>query len=87
MTDEAFERAREIKEKMNKLTDECKLIANAAGQGWYWRRLLKIRKPKFIVTHYDDEYIMDLSNEDIKALIQIRTAKYLELKNELEKLK
>lgn len=87
MTAETLDKANEIQKEMDKLKHQIGLIENNAGCGFRWRRLLKTRKKKFILTHYDDEYIMDLSTEDIETLQNLRLKKYHELKKQLEELK
>lgn len=86
MTKETLDKATEIQKEMDKLKNQIRLLENNAGCGFHWRRLLQTRRKKFIVTHYDDEYIMDLSPEDIKILQDFRLKKYHELKKQLEEL-
>lgn len=71
---------------MDKLKIQISLLDNKASSILSWRRLLKIRKKRFIVTKFDDKYLMDLSTEDIETLQNLRLKKYHELKKQLEEL-
>lgn len=94
MTDEKIEFACMLKEKINKLDKEIYIlmdiyppIRSSNGirkntRGW----MQKIRGKSLVSKKQEKEREIELSNEDIRALIDIRTAEQEALKQVLDEL-
>ncbi|WP_097006745.1 hypothetical protein [Lacrimispora amygdalina] len=96
MTIETLEKANEIKNEINKLTVECERLPRQYldwrdKKHGYWKRMLVGIGNKIFV-RFPQNYeggkniIMELNEEDLNALVELREKKIELLNQELEKL-
>lgn len=96
MTIEALEKANEIKNEISKLKKECERLPRQYldwrdKKHGYWTRMLVGIGNKIMVRfpqNYegDKNILMELSEEDLNALVELRKKKIESLNQELEKL-
>lgn len=96
MTGETLIRANEIKEEINRLNNEIKELPRyiidrreyeKTGHMYIPRRLVRERyKLVAFKGHFSKDYEMELTEEDLDALVGIRLNKVTELKKEFEQL-
>lgn len=90
MTEETLKRANEIKAEIDRLQYEVKrlprqIISSVHNQ--YAERILKRRYFLHILKGiFDENFVMKLTDEDLKALVRIRENKIKELQKELAEL-
>lgn len=92
MSDEKLEFANMIKKKTDKLNEEiyllmdlCPPIRKNSEKGRGWKQ--KIRVKNLIHRQNDTEIEIELSNEDIRALVDIRTAEREALRQVFDELR
>ena len=88
MTEQAFKRATEIKQQIEKIKKEIDWLDNRAGNGWRFRRIFGVKKIPIIKAAekiYCEE-IFDLENDDVTMLQDRRLKLIWELQKEFDEL-
>ena len=88
MTEQAYERATEIKKQIEKLKSEIEWLENKAGNGWHYRRIFGVKKTPVIRAgrmSYNEYF--DLANDDVIALQDRRLKLIWDLQKEFDELK
>lgn len=88
MTEQAFKRATEIKQRIEKLKEEIEWLENRAGGGWHYRRIFGVKKIPVIraAGRISYEEYFDLENDDVIALQGRRLKLIWELQKEFDEL-
>lgn len=84
MTEQAYKRATEIKQRIEKLKNEIEWLDNRAGCGWHYRRIFGVKKIPVIraANKMSYEEYFDLETDDVIALQDRRLKLIWELQKE-----
>lgn len=88
MTEQAYKRATEIKQRIEKLKEEIEWLDNRAGCGWRYRRIFGVKKIPVIraAEKMSYEEYFDLETDDVIALQDRRLKLIWELQKEFDEL-
>lgn len=88
MTEQAYKRATEIKQQIEKLKNEIEWLENRDGNGWHYRRIFGVKKTPVIRAAGRMSYneYFDLANDDVIALQDRRLKLIWDLQKEFDEL-